>query len=814
MAPLNRSVALGLAALAVFLVLFPLTLDKPGLPPHLKADEAAYYLAAQSLAFDHDLRVEVKDVDRAFREFPFGPVNNMILMTDDGWKTAYYGKPFLYPLAAAPFAALFGANGLLALNMLMTVGMIWMGTLYLRRYNSDATAALYSASFFLLGVGFSYAFWLQPEVFNMFGVAACLFFGWGREGRAGEPPGAGEGKRALLFAALSGAAILLPFYNKPMFGAIGLVPLLGYGRRKEWRALGAWLGAAALALGLATGVSVLLTGHPTSYLGVVRSGVTLCEPGVLTLPKPFVAPAAAPTAAAASDAPAVVPPQASASDSAPNPSAPGVAAPSTPATPHAAGATPPAGSSPAAQPAPAPQAPISRSWAWLIRVPEVTLWEELENIGYFLWGRHTGFILYTPFAFLSVVLFLLWSRRSLERWALLGVTSAIALFFLTFIAWNWQGGGGFVGNRYFVSAIPAFLFLVTEIRPRALVALGAALAGLFLGPILFTPFGAMVPEPTLQSHVRNAPFRYFPFELSLKNVPGYERVNLEDLRLIGRKDVFLPRGAEMWLRGASEAEVYFLSTRPIERAVFLLTNVAPANRVDVRFGEAREALTFEHGEEARRLDLRPGRPDQVRRSRAGTTYVYRLVVGTTEGRIRHWTREYPPNSCPYYTQTDRTEENFYVGAELSYLGTGRELEAEVYGVQWGDSVVPARVEAGSRFTTTTRVVNPNRAPWAAAGAARIFLSYHWLDANGGTVVRDGVRTPLPFAVPPGQRLDLQQNVVAPQQPGRYLLELDPVFESVAWFSEKNGGKTFRVPVEVVPATAPPSGTPPPSADAR
>ena len=100
----------------------------------------------------------------------------------------------------------------------------------------------------------------------------------------------------------------------------------------------------------------------------------------------------------------------------------------------------------------------------------------------------------------------------------------MGLYFLTFIAWNWQGGGGFVGNRYFITAIPAFLFLVTEIRPPRLLLAGYVVAGLFLAPLLFTPFGAPVPEPTLQAHVRGLPFRFLPLELSLRNVPGYERV--------------------------------------------------------------------------------------------------------------------------------------------------------------------------------------------------------------------------------------------------------------------------------------------------
>src|SRR4029078_8923029 len=99
-------------------------------------------------------------------------------------------------------------------------------------------------------------------------------------------------------------------------------------------------------------------------------------------------------------------------------------------------------------------------------------------------------------------------RRAGELWVLLAAVTAVGLYFLTFIAWNWQGGGGFVGNPYLITAIPAFLFLVREIRPPRLLLAGHVVAGLFLAPLLFTPFGAAVPEPTLQAHVAGLRTRF------------------------------------------------------------------------------------------------------------------------------------------------------------------------------------------------------------------------------------------------------------------------------------------------------------------
>ena len=734
---MNRTVHLVLASVTAFFLLFPLTLGKPGLPTHLKADEGAYYLAALSLAHDGDLRVETKDLDRAFQEFPFSPVNNVILMTDDGWRTVYFAKPYIYSFFAAPFAALFGANGVVFFNMLLTMAMVWMGYLYLRRYNPEGLAALFSASFFLLSVGFSYVFWLQPEVFNMAAVAACLFFGLPRPDE-----NANEERRELLYALLSGAVLVLAVYNKPMFGAVGLAPLWAYARRRRWRTIGAWMLGAVLCLGIVAAIAVLLTGHPSAYFGVQRQGVTLCEPDRMP-----IAPVAAPPAE-------------------------GVAV---------------------------PNSTTGNTFTWLFRAVDITFYELVENIGYFLVGRHTGFLVYTPFAGLAVLLFLLRGRRSPERWVLLAGVSVVALYFLVFIAWNWQGGGGFLGNRYFISAIPAFLFLVTEIRPRWLVLLGHAAAGLFLGPLLFTPFGAIVPEPTLQAHVRNAPFRFLPLELSLKNVPGYERVQLGDLRIVGRKDVFRPLGDQMWVGGANRVELYFIGSRPISTAVFQVTNLAPDNRIEIEMGDAREVLDFRAAEEARRIRLEPGEPFRVRRQTFATFYVYRMIVTSRTGHIQHWVREYPPNHCPYFTQNDRTNENFYAGAALAYLGSGAQLEADLYTVQWGNSVAPKQVRTGEAFTVLTRLFNRSKIPWIADGAARVNLSYHWLDESGRTVVKDGLRTQIPLPVRPGGRVSIQQKVLAPEKPGRYILELDPVFETVAWFSEKNGGKTFRVPIEVLPS---------------
>ncbi|MCH9651615.1 MAG: hypothetical protein K0U98_25540 [Deltaproteobacteria bacterium] len=765
-----RTVVLGLCCLSLFLLFFPLTLVKPGLPATLKADESAYYLMALSLAHDGDLRLETEDQERLFAEFPFRWSSNLIVMTDDGWKTAFYGKPFIYSLFASPFAYLFGANGMVFFNMALLVAMMWLGTLHLKRYNDPALAALFACGFFLLSSAFAYVFWLQTEVFNMAAIAFCLYLGLHRSptSKAGDPSQADARtdtkkdpfpklaprktrwrRLALLGMVVSGASLALAVYNKPVFLAFCLPILVSQVRRRRWSSAAAWVLGLALGLGGTAGLSVALTGHPSPYLGVARQGVTVCEPDTLPV-KPIVR------------------------------------------EDPKAGAIKGTGS------------PTGNAWWWLFRIPDLAPAELAENFSYFLWGRHTGLLLYLPFAALAVLLFLFHGRRSLEGWSLLAALVIVGAFFVIFIPFNWHGGGGFIGNRYFVNVYPAFLFLITSLKPRWFLPVGFSLAGIFLAPILFTPLVTPGPEPTLQAHVRNAPFRFFPLELSLRNVPGYHRRPIVDGRVIGRKDQVLPHGERLWLRGADRVELWMVTSNPIDQAVFQLRNLAPENRFEVEMEEAREVLEFQTGEEVRRITLVPGRPGRVRYKQGVPFYIYRLTVASQWGRVRTWTRHYPPNRCPQFAHNETHNESFYTGAILNYLGDGALLEAELYDLRWGDISPPGQVRAGDRFFLPVNLANASGEDWPNRGPARVKLSYHWLDEAGETLHFDGLRTELEEVVAAGAEASLEMEIEAPEEPGRYLLELEPVFEHVAWFSQK-GAPTQRLTVEVAPPRAPTSG---------
>ena len=79
----------------------------------------------------------------------------------------------------------------------------------------------------------------------------------------------------------------------------------------------------------------------------------------------------------------------------------------------------------------------------------------------------------------------------------------------------------------------------------------------------------------------------------------------------------------------------------------------------------------------------------------------------------------------------------------------------------------------------------------------IKASYHWLDELGNAIVWDGLRTPLPRSVAPGERVETELAVRCPIPPGRYRLAVDLVAERRAWFGEV-GGEPPEREVEVLP----------------
>lgn len=771
---MSSTTRLAFLGLALFLCIFPLTIHKPGMPGSIKADEAAYYLMSRSLVEDGDLRCELRDIERLAEEFPFQGVENLILMTDDGWRTAFFGKPYIYSLLAAPLVAPFKANGLISFNMLMLVGMIWLGALYLRRYNSEGLALAYSAGFFVLSNTWAYVFWMHTEIFNMFCATLCLYLAFVP---APDGLGAARGRWAGLFdrlrgsearAWISGAVIVAAAYNKPQLGALGLPALWIFARTGGWRGTARWIGGAAASGLFLCAVSIAFTGHPSAYLGVERAGFKVEDFDRVPF-EPEVIASAAPGVVAAPAGPVS-----------------GEAAPSESAESESADA---------AVGAPATEAPPANSWWWIFRAPEIDH-RAVTNFGYFLIGRHTGLLLYSPFVLICFVLFLVHTRRSSERWWILAAAALVAAFHMFWIPFNWHGGGGFVGNRYFVNALPVFLFLVTRISPGWLLPTGYAAGGLLVGSLVFTPYGAIVPQPTLQWHTRNVPYTLLPLELSLgRQVPGYRGSASNGVGFLGRRDLFLPRRDEMWIQGREKVEIWVRSYEPLMRPMFRVETVQVPNSAVIRLGDDVERLNFESTEPGRNatvITLDPKAPEAGLTDDGLALYTYRMVVETERMRIKSYR----------LAQSRDDEYGFLVGVILTYLGTAEQVAQDLFHARWVEAAVPPELPAGRDTMIDVVVRNDSSFAWPNGGPTRVSLSYHWLDAEGRSVLREGARSLFATPVDPGKGAGATMKIQTPAEPGDYLLELDLVREQVSWFSDRNPASTRRVPVKIVAADAP------------
>lgn len=131
-----------------------------------------------------------------------------------------------------------------------------------------------------------------------------------------------------------------------------------------------------------------------------------------------------------------------------------------------------------------------------------------------------------------------------------------------------------------------------------------------------------------------------------------------------------------------------------------------------------------------------------------------------------------------------------------------------------------KMKAGEKVLADVTVKNISSATWPSEPSPNelhaVNLSYHWLTRRGRMVVFDGIRTPLPRDLAPGESVPLNVAIQPPDQPGVYRLEVTLVQEGVAWFPERGGDKlTRRVIVVAERGAGPaPTGAPHPSGGFR
>lgn len=110
---------------------------------------------------------------------------------------------------------------------------------------------------------------------------------------------------------------------------------------------------------------------------------------------------------------------------------------------------------------------------------------------------------------------------------------------------------------------------------------------------------------------------------------------------------------------------------------------------------------------------------------------------------------------------------------------------------------PARMTPGQSYLLSgVRVTNTGRQVWPARGETPVEFTYNWLTPQG-TLIQHGGVTLLTADLAPGQTRSLEPLIIAPEQPGQYVIRFTMIAEKIAWFSDM-GGAVVEYKISVVP----------------
>ena len=584
-----------------------LSVDFPRAAIGIQSDEATYYMMGHSLAEDGDLTYHRHDLERVWKEFSSGPSGlflkrgrdvqraGLMLRPPFVWfetgpdpdpRRFYYGKSFIYPLFAAPLVKLFGTNGFLLLHALLLAGVAWCAFLFLHARAPAISSALLAGAFLLVTVVPVYYVWITPELFN-FAVAFFAYFLWLYK----EVAARGEMPRGVRWTAspLSdvAAAVLLGIATfSKVSNVLLFLPIAAW---LLWRRRPVPLAMVCGAFALVT-AGLFLTNVAISGDWNYQGG----ERRTYHWEFPF----------------------------------------QTPASAFEVGG------------------PMGRDEAQAdVIFRESFFWTNFtNNLKWYFVGRYSGLIAYFFPAVFALALFLAGARRRpLWQWLVLGSIVAQILLFVITLPYTWFGGGGSVGNRYFMGFYGLFLFLLPPITAMSAALVPWIVGGIFMAKLVLNPFTTSFYPGT---YAESGPLRMLPVELSNTNdLP----INTErSTRIVwfgdapdqqeGTKDpgfqiYFLDRNGfvegdkSFWVKGESRAEFLVKTDRPMKQMAVTLTAGAVATTVRARFGGREQEVEIPAGG-SRRIVFAMGKGFPYMKTDDGLPrYVWTASISSSNGFV-------------------------------------------------------------------------------------------------------------------------------------------------------------------------------------
>jgi hypothetical protein len=120
-------------------------------------------------------------------------------------------------------------------------------------------------------------------------------------------------------------------------------------------------------------------------------------------------------------------------------------------------------------------------------------------------------------------------------------------------------------------------------------------------------------------------------------------------------------------------------------------------------------------------------------------------------------------------------------------------------LEWDEA--PSTMQAGATVRLPLTLHQRSCHWWRGSPELPLRLCYHWLHEDRRMAHFEGRRTPLPVqTVHPNQRVPAKLEVLAPAEPGRYILQVTGLQEGWCWLEQK-GFTPLECPVQVIPTPA-------------
>ena len=579
----------GLIAAAIVLAVYggmAVSIDVPRTTLGIHSDEATYYLIGHSIAADFDLEYRREDLLRAFAEYPSGPSGVFLKkgqslggQPDPDQERLYYGKAFVYPLFASPLIKIFGTNGFMLLNALLLASVVLAAYTFLSARSSPAVSLTLALAFVFATVVPVYAVWIAPELFN-FALGCLAYFCWLYKEVA--PPGRSKWLRDGRSDVVAAAIIGLLAFSK-VTNALLVVPIVVWlAWRREWKR--AILASAAFWIVMLAffGVNVATSGDWNYQGGEVNGAVTrnTFYPRSGGVPGyPFERPGAGFEVG------------------------------------H--------------------EKARNDDLSEIIFDKNVFFTNLTWNSFYFLVGRHTGLVPYFfPAVFAMGAFLFLRRRRAPWQWFVLASGLAQIYLFMISQPYTWNGSGGSVGNRYFMSAYGIFVFLLPPLHSPGVALLPAAVGLLFAAKLILNPFHTSF-HPA--QHSWDGPIRMFPVERTLVlDIPintDPQRVRIWfgvdprfQLYYLDDNAYFREPDDAFWVRGDARADILVKAAEPVRTLQLGLRAGPQPVRGTVRFGWRRYDYDLQAGEMTTlAIDTGNGFPFQ------GNTHVWNVSISAKGG---------------------------------------------------------------------------------------------------------------------------------------------------------------------------------------